>query len=131
MNSRIRRWFPFFAWIALIFGASSIPGGVTRGVDLPTDADKLIHFFEYLVFAVLFYRGLSYDSGRVNLTITFVVIMTGGGIAGLDEMYQSYIPGRDSSFLDLVADFTGVVAGSIFATAKHVWTIKRGRRDEI
>ena len=127
MYLRIKRWLPFFVWVSLIFGASSIPGVVTESVKLPMDSDKLIHFFEYLVFAVLFYRGLSYDSRKVNWTICFVVILTGGGIAGLDEMYQSYIPGRDSSIFDLIADFTGVVAGSVLAALKHRWTVKRGR----
>ncbi len=127
MYLRMKRWFPLFVWVALIFGASSIPGVVTEGVKLPMDIDKFIHFFEYLVFAVLFYRGLSYDSGKVNWVICSVVILTGGGIAGLDEMYQSYVPGRDSSIFDLLADFAGVVAGSIFATLKHRRTVEKGR----
>ncbi|MBN2185334.1 MAG: VanZ family protein [Candidatus Krumholzibacteriota bacterium] len=127
MNLRIKRWLPLFVWVAIIFGASSIPGVVTDDVKLPMDFDKLIHFLEYMVFAVLFYRGLSYDSGKVNWILCSVVILTGGGIAGLDEMYQSYIPGRDSSIFDLIADFAGVVAGSVFAVLKHVRKVKRGR----
>lgn len=127
MNLRIKRWFPLFVWVAFIFGASSIPGVVTEDVKLPMDFDKLIHFFEYMVFAVLFYRGLSYDSRKVRWIICSVVILTGGGIAGLDEIYQSYIPGRHSSVFDFLADFTGVAAGSVFAALKHMWKIKRGR----
>ena len=127
MDLRIKRWFPLFAWVALIFGASSIPGVITDDVKIPMDFDKLAHFFEYMVFAILFYRGLSYDSRRVNWIFFIVVVLTGGGIAGLDEMYQSYIPGRDSSFYDLVADFAGVVAGGLFAVMKDMWKVKRGR----
>lgn len=126
MNSRVKRWLPFFLWIGFIFGASSIPGGTTRGVHLPSGSDKIIHFIEYLIFAVLFYRGLSYDSKKIDWMITLVVILTGGGIAGLDEMYQSYIPGRDSSFFDLLADFSGVIAGALIATLRHLSRVKRG-----
>ncbi len=128
MDIRIKRWFPLFAWVVLIFGASSIPGVITDDVRIPMDFDKIAHFFEYMVFAILFYRGLSYDIRRISWIFFIVVVLTGGGIAGLDEMYQSYIPGRDSSFYDLVTDFAGVVAGSLFSVMKHMWIVKRGRK---
>ena len=99
---------------------------VTDDIRLPSGSDKLIHFVEYAVFAVLFYRGLSYDSGKVRWLLFFVVVTTGGGIAGLDEMYQSYIPGRDSSFFDLLADFAGAAAGSFVAILWRIRALRRG-----
>ncbi len=126
MSTRCKRWLPLFAWVVVIFGLSSIPGMVTDDIRLPSGSDKLIHFVEYAVFAVLFYRGLSYDSGKVRWLLFFVVVTTGGGIAGLDEMYQSYIPGRDSSFFDLLADFAGAAAGSFVAILWRIRALRRG-----
>ena len=37
MYLRVKRWLPLFVWVALIFGASSIPGVVTEDVKLPVD----------------------------------------------------------------------------------------------
>jgi len=42
--------------------------------------------------------------------LTTIMIVT--ALGGLDELYQSRIPGRDSDILDLVADATGAIFGS-------------------
>ncbi len=70
--------------------------------------DKLLHFCEYAVFAMLIYRSFSHISdsfrGRLMLFLSmfFVVLF-----AGFDEFYQSYIPGRQSDPYDLLFDVLG------------------------
>jgi VanZ family protein len=54
-----------------------------------------------------------------------IVITSGIAVAALDEMYQSYIPRRDSSFFDLVMDSAGVVAGTLAAVLRHVIRIRQ------
>ncbi len=103
---------PLIAWIALIFGLSSIPDVNPGKVDLPSWSDKIAHFLEYMVFALLYYRGLSYDRKVRKLLYFLMVLMTGFALAGLDEFYQSYVPGRESDFNDIVADLVGVLAGT-------------------
>lgn len=125
MSWNIRRWLPLIIWIVMIFALSSIPGLSSDDVRLPTGFDKLVHFFEYAVFALLFYRGLSYGGVRVRWSIVLIVVASGIAVAALDEMYQSYIPRRDSSMYDLVMDSAGVVVGMLAAVLRHIVQIRK------
>ncbi len=134
MSWNIRRWLPLIAWIVMIFALSSIPGLSSDDVKLPTGFDKLIHFIEYAVFALLYYRGLSYGGVRVRWSIVLIVIASGIAVAALDEMYQSYIPRRDSSLYDLVMDSAGIVTGTLAAVLRHIvqirWAAERKAKEE-
>lgn len=125
MSWNIRRWLPLMVWIVMIFALSSIPGLSSDDVKLPTGFDKLVHFIEYAVFALLYYRGLSYGGVRVRWSIVLIVIASGIAVAALDEMYQSYIPRRDSSLYDLVMDSAGIVTGTLAAVLRHIVQIRR------
>ena len=126
MSWNIRRWLPLIVWIVMIFGLSSIPVVVAPGdMRLPVGFDKIIHFIEYSVFAMLFYRGLSYGGVRIRWSIVIIVITSGVAVGALDEMYQSYIPRRDSSFYDLVTDSAGVVVGTFVAVLRHIIQISK------
>jgi len=107
-----KRWIPLVVWIAVIFGLSSIPNVGPENIELPSWTDKFAHFFEYMIFALLYYRGLSYDRKVRKLFYFLLVLMTGFALAGLDEYYQSFVPGRDSDVMDVLADLIGVVAGT-------------------
>lgn len=109
----------------MIFALSSIPGLSSDDVKLPTGFDKLVHFIEYAVFALLYYRGLSYGGVRVRWSIVIIVITSGIAVAALDEMYQSYIPRRDSSFYDLVMDSAGIITGTLAAVLRHIVQIRK------
>ncbi len=125
MSWNIRRWLPLIVWIVMIFALSSIPGLSSDDVKLPTGFDKLVHFIEYAVFALLYYRGLSYGGVRVRWSIVLIVIASGIAVAALDEMYQSYIPRRDSSLYDLVMDSAGIVTRTFAAVLRHIVQIRR------
>jgi VanZ family protein len=125
LSWNIRRWLPLIVWIVMIFALSSIPGLSSDDVKLPTGFDKLVHFIEYAVFALLYYRGLSYGGVRVRWSIVLIVIASGIAVAALDEMYQSYIPRRDSSLYDLVMDSAGIVTGTLAAVLRHIVQIRR------
>ncbi len=107
----IKRWLPLVFWVIFIFGLSSIPVNRDVGITLPSGSDKVIHFFEYAILAMLLYRGFGYGrEDSIGMRVTFSV-MTAAGIALMDEYYQSFIPERDASFLDLAADYSGIVVG--------------------
>jgi VanZ family protein len=125
LSWNMRRWLPLIVWIVMIFGLSSIPGFSSDDVNLPTGSDKVVHFIEYAIFALLYYRGLSYGGVRVRWSIVIIVMMTGCAMAALDEMYQSYIPRRDSSIFDLAMDSAGVVFGTLAAVLRHIIQIRK------
>ncbi|HMA75899.1 MAG TPA: VanZ family protein [Candidatus Krumholzibacteriaceae bacterium] len=109
----LKCWFPLLIWILLIFGLSSIQNLSDEGIHLPYGSDKVIHYFEYSILALLFYRGLVYERWDINnMLYGFIVIIGSGGIALMDEFYQSFVPGRDASFFDLIADFLGIITGA-------------------
>ncbi len=91
---------------------SSIPQLSTDSFGLPPGFDKIVHFCEYLVLAILFRHGIRGD-GRREAPIMLFVIATGLLVGGLDELYQSLIPGRHPSVFDAGADAAGVLAGAL------------------
>lgn len=101
-----------------MFAVSSLPAR-----DLPDgrvwDFDKLIHGTEYAILAVLWVRVAAARRGLgaagIALVAAGAAILTGA----VDELYQSLIPGRDSSAGDLLADGIGACLGASLATAYY------------
>jgi VanZ family protein len=92
----VSRWVPPVLYAALIFYLSSrssfpVPGYVW-------DFDKVIHFGEYGFFAALLLRATR--SPLVSLLIASLY-----GVS--DEVHQAFVPGRDSSPFDWMADTLG------------------------
>jgi VanZ family protein len=92
-------------WMYLIFFISSVPGS-----DFPMSFGHyslIFHFIQYFVLGILassVFSGKSYF-----LPILFCIFF------GLfDEIYQSFVPGRTASFLDVFVDFLGGAAGVFF-----------------
>ena len=69
--------------------------------------DKLLHFSCFLYLTII-----SWLSRIIYKELWLYVIVLGYGI--LIEIVQIYIPYRSFEFLDIFADFIGVLAGSFF-----------------
>lgn len=70
--------------------------------------DKVLHFGLYFVLGSTLAWGRD-RSGRVVGHALLVVLGVLYGVT--DEWHQSFVPGRDASFADWIADCIGVVAG--------------------
>ncbi len=107
-----RRMLPFVAYSVLIFVGSSIPGLAPPGPEaLPKD--KIAHFVEYFILGVLLARGVVWREGWSMLAF---LVAIGATVGAVDEVYQSYVPGRDMSTADWAADTVGAATGiSAFA----------------
>ena len=96
-------------YILLIISVSSIPGNsIPRFILLSWD--KLLHMVEYSILgylAVNSFRAISKNQ-------VIVIIISCLGFACFDELWQSLIPGRFSSGLDIIADGIGIIIGIIF-----------------
>jgi VanZ family protein len=110
-------WLPVIAWCALIFTLSSFsklpapPSGIS---------DKHEHFVTYAILAVLLLRALV--NGRwtgVTLGIALTAALATAAYGATDELHQYFVPGRDCSWGDLLADSLGALtaAGLILAYA--------------
>ena len=100
-----------FGYIIIIISVSSIPGHSMPRFIL-FSWDKLFHVVEYSILgylAVNSFRAISKDQ-------VMVVIISCLGFACFDELWQSLIPGRVSSGLDIIADGIGITVGAIFGS---------------
>lgn len=98
----------FFIYAGIVAFTSLNPSG-GRGLD---NLDKVVHLLVYYIFAVLAYRMLG--DKRHYLLLCLGVIAYGG----LLELGQSFVPGRDMSGYDLLANTIGVVLGALVVTRK-------------
>ena len=118
---RAARWPVLVAWLALIFGLSSIPNeiqGPTSGVPY----DKIAHFGEYGVLSFL----VTWIVARMRRERPVSMLSAAIGVAAAvlygvtDEWHQSFVPGRDPSWDDLATDAVGALAGAAAA-----WVVSR------
>ena len=76
--------------------------------------DKISHFVEYAIFALLFLLMLKQENRITNSKKTFFTVSFFGLLlAIIDELHQLFIPGRSTDVLDIVADSFGIVIVSI------------------
>ena len=95
-------WLPVVAWAGLIFGLSSIPDLSTAEGALGEVLSYGAHAVEYAIFGALLVRALD----------ARVVAFAAGVAYGItDEIHQSFVPGRQSSALDLLVDAVGLLMG--------------------
>lgn len=117
----LKYWLPILAYLGLILGLSSmtsLPFSLKPGLHL----DKVVHFFEYLLLALLVARAcaaLPWPERRwATWLLSSALVLA---IGGADECYQSLVPGRSSEWLDLLADGFGGMVGS----GLYLWGISR------
>jgi len=113
-QNRTVKWFfvyhfPVIAYATIIILLSSIPN-----LNVPQFKflffDKLIHFLEYAVFALLTFRSFSHISPNITIRRAFILsILFLSLFATLDELYQRFIPGRHSNIYDLIGDILGAL----------------------
>ncbi len=119
---------PALAWMALIFGLSSIPGVVhpddnqiySLFVWLPPDLQNLLHVPVFAILAWLWQRGFRQSPAHpAQLDALAVMLTVGYGV--LDEWHQAFVPGRYASLTDVALDGTGAVLGVLAGR----WLVKR------
>jgi hypothetical protein len=88
------------AWMGVLWLLSSQPA---TGAGLPHPWDKAAHFAAYALLGFLWRRGLGRFRPAFLLSALYGVV---------DEGHQSFVPGREVSFWDLLADFLGAYLGA-------------------
>jgi VanZ family protein len=89
----------------------------SRPLHLPetgiTGLDKAAHFIAYaiLALAIALWPGEKRWKSRPFWTALLVVFLT-ALYGAVDEVHQSFVPGRDASVFDWAADVVGAVAGT-------------------
>jgi len=124
-RSFLTLWGPFIAALAVMFWLSSmsdVPG--TRYV-----WDKVLHAAGYAGLGLLALRAFhgGFASPRVAPTLFAASTVILWGIS--DEFHQSFVPGRDASARDVIADAIGfaVAVGVMAAVTSVTVHLKRPR----
>lgn len=84
---------------------------------------NFFHPLEYAVLAIfLCWAGYSALPFKGVMPSIRRILISGIVFAILDEIHQSFVPGRTPSFVDLLLDFLGLSVGcAIFFTGRHLW----------
>ena len=98
-------------YVLLIFIVSSIPSLTAPGPDF-VNKDKIAHLVEYSILGALLFKGIGWSASRSRAATFGFIVAVGASIGALDEIYQSFVPGRMMSILDWGADALGTAAGS-------------------
>jgi hypothetical protein len=106
LQSRVLWWVLFLSYAGLIFWLSDgpIPEGVPF-IEWP-GADRLYHFFEYGLLSFLGLQAISPQTRRRFLSALLLCWLYGL----MDEVHQSWVPGRSADIVDWLIDGTGIVA---------------------
>ncbi|MBI1795462.1 MAG: VanZ family protein [Candidatus Eisenbacteria bacterium] len=84
-------------------------------------SDKFYHFVEYGGLGLLLGRALRATlRTRLPIVAALIAIAIGGAMGLADEWFQSFVPGRDSSLFDALADVTGV----LFAQIAYMFAVR-------
>jgi VanZ family protein len=98
--------------MALLYWLSSR----TDLTSVPTGWDKPAHSCAYAVLGFLALRACHGGVAELSPWPTLAAVLLTVSYAGLDELHQSRVPGRDASGMDWLAD-TGGAALAVAATA--------------
>ena len=106
-------WLITLTYMGLIYFLSSLT--LDRLPSLPHGSDKILHTCLYAVLSFLYFHSLS-RSGIKRHCFLIALLLT-SIYAVSDEFHQYFVPGREASAGDLIADFIGGFIGSSLASA--------------
>ena len=116
-------WGPFLAALAVIFWLSSmsqVPGANYFW-------DKIEHALGYAALGILALRAFhgGFTPARLGPTLLAGLTVVLWGIS--DEFHQSFVPGRDASVLDLLADTVGFLLAVGAFSLQNLLTLRPDR----
>jgi VanZ family protein len=108
----VTRWLPVLAYVAMIFFLSAQPN-LKPPVQFE-NSDKLYHLAEYGGLGLLLARAMRVSGRfRTTLQVGLAALCLGIVVATCDELFQSTVPGRESSGFDLMADTIGLAIAQL------------------
>ena len=109
-------WLPVALYAGMIFylSAQSHPDEQLPSFLLKDVSDKVLHAVEYGILAVLCYRAFRWAAGPAVAQQAVVAAIVAASVYGVtDETHQLFIPFRESSWLDWLADTAGAAIGAV------------------
>ncbi len=112
-------------WMAAIFLGSSfrLPAAAIPRLPFPA-ADKVAHFIEYAILSALYLFALDVALPGRHLAACILAAAMASAYGATDELHQAFVPGRDCSLMDWLAD----LAGAAGAAAVWLAVMRRSER---
>lgn len=110
----MKYWVPPLLYMALIFAVSSLKQPL---LPMPKfewlTIDKLYHFIEYAILGILL--AWAFVKAKPSVVPSKLIWCFAAGLSILygasDEWHQTFVPGRDATLADWIADVLGSIAG--------------------
>lgn len=108
INILLRYWLPVFAHMALIYYLSSRSSFPVEVPPWAFYADKIVHAVIFGMLGLLFLRAwLQGKWQKINLRVSCITIVFVLFYGISDEVHQMFVPNRQPSIGDIVADVFG------------------------
>lgn len=120
----VLRYGPVISWALLIFIVSSIPNLSTPEITFKIK-DKVAHCIEFGIFGYFLASALYPFGVRLTIRKVATILTISFMYSVLDEIYQTFIPGREADVYDVAANALGVCVAVI------VWYYVRRKRSSV
>src|ERR1700677_5209529 len=132
----LKRWWPALVWAIVISGLSTgsftsentsrfilpflhwlLPSASPQTLGLLHHIiRKCAHLTEYFILSLLIFRGIRAGQQGWHLRWALTTVLIVAGYAALDEFHQSFVPGRQAAFTDVLIDASGGIAAPLVAS---------------
>jgi VanZ family protein len=109
-------WLPVVLYAGAIYfwSSQSHPEEQLPSFLLKDVSDKVLHAVEYSILSLLCYRAFRWAAGPTVARRAVVLAIVTASVYGLtDEAHQLFVPFRESSWQDWLADTIGAVIGAL------------------
>ncbi len=114
MQTHLKRfvlyWLPLILYCLFIYIQSAHPS--PEQIPSIPFIDKVLHCAAYGIMGILFYR--AYQTLRIkdNIHMLILISVVSASLYGIsDEIHQSFVPFREASIGDVIADIIGAFSG--------------------
>ena len=88
---------------------------IPTSVSGPDNIDLLFHFAEYSILGFLLFGAITSDES-LTFHPFYGSLLIGISFAILDEVHQSFVPGRHMSSIDMIVDSLGILCGTFISS---------------
>jgi len=109
-------WVPVGLYAGAVFylSAQSHPEDQLSSFLLKEVSDKVLHAVEYGILSLLCYRAFRWAAGPAVARQAVVLAIVTASVFGItDEVHQFFVPLRESSWQDWLADTIGAAIGAV------------------
>ena len=109
-------WLPVGLYAGVIFFLSSLshPEDELPSFLLQEVSDKILHAVEYGILSLFCYRAFRWAAGAAAARHAVLLAVVTASVYGLtDEVHQAFVPLRDASWQDWLADTVGAALAAV------------------